>query len=157
MSVFEGGVHFPLINSAIRASFTWTKRKRPARGFHRHHHKTQYVLQQVLTVLFCSQSPSPIYNIRIMKQGITTAQDVHFFGADRFYWRRSWRKDSSCQIQERRNSTASLIYPCSIWTLILLGGISAHKLIPLMMLFLYALPRVSVTMMIINLQRVFWF
>lgn len=84
--VLERGVHFAVINTALRTSFPQNDEEETFwGGFTGVIKKTQKAVQQVLTVLFCSQRPSPVYSIKITKQGITTAQDVHLLGAGMFY------------------------------------------------------------------------
>lgn len=105
-----------------------------------------------------SCSPHRDHHIKIIKQGITTAENVRLLGADMFYWRRSWRTD--CQVgrpKEEGTPLPVLFHPVSFahwytWEEF------THKLILLMMFLclLYALLRVSVTVMIINFQRIFF-
>lgn len=82
--VFEGGVHFPLINTALGASFPQNEEE-TFWGFSQALKKTPNAVQQVLTILFRSQRPLLIYSIKIMQQGITTAQDIHLLGVGMFY------------------------------------------------------------------------
>lgn len=120
----KGGVHFPLINTALGASFPQNEEEETFWGFSQALKKTP----KCSTAGF--DHPVPLTETIAHLQHQNYAARYHY--STRHSLVKSWyvllkeklkERLSSWQIQKRRNTTASLISSCFICTLIHLGAI----------------------------------